>query len=722
MPWHRRIEQILSFPPRVLWRKVCNKIKNYLKQVTGRLYARRFGTKISDTAFLRALDNRFSTIQDFLDHLATREAHRFFLEPTRRREFIATIRAVCPDAASLTIAAADRVCEHIFDLLGSGLTHLGKQIDWHTDFKTGYHFNPKQYYTNIRPAAYPGGYDIKIPWELSRCQHFTWLGQAYWFTGSEKYAQEFVTQVLDWIEQNPPQFGVNWACTMDVAIRAVNWLWGYHFFKDSLSFTDEFLLAFLKSLLAHGRHIIKNLERTKDFTNNHYLSNLVGLVYLGILLPEFKEAQRWRVLSLQELEKEMFKQVYVDGVNFEASVSYHRLATELFLSAVILARMNGHTFSDAFMERLEKMIEFTMYVTKPDGTVPLIGDNDNGRIHRLQVWPDPAREWQDHRYLLGIGATLFERNDFGQIAGDQWAEAFWLLGKRALQFKSELDDQSEPPLPPTSCAFPHSRLYIMAHQDLYLSCNAGANGQHGCGGHAHNDKLSITLHTCGQDWLIDPGTLAYTSDYRSRDLYRSTKLHNTIQIDEKQQNRFDKDNLFHLMPDAQCTVYHWESTTAYDLLDVGHNGYARLPDPVYHRRQIFFSKKDFLFWIIRDTLSGNAKHNIASHWHIGDVETSLVNPLTILLKSTKVTDHCMMVCPLVQKDFTLTTQNSVYAPGYGQQCSGTLLSYTKTVPLPTDLITIFWPCSSDDNPEHVIHTARKLAQPVYEKLQSMGEC
>ena len=45
-------------------------------------------------------------------------------------------------------------------------------------------------------------------------------------------------------------------CAMDVAIRAVNWLWGFYFFAGSAALTDEFRLTFAGSLLAHGRHIM----------------------------------------------------------------------------------------------------------------------------------------------------------------------------------------------------------------------------------------------------------------------------------------------------------------------------------------------------------------------------------------------------------------------------------------------------------------------------------
>ena len=107
---------------------------------------------------------------------------------------------------------------------------MGEEIDWHIDFKSGHRWNTSTYFKRIQPAAYPGGFDIKVPWELSRCQHFSRLGQAYWLTGDEKYAQEWVAQVSGWIETNPWPYGVNWASTMDVSIRIINWLWGLAFF------------------------------------------------------------------------------------------------------------------------------------------------------------------------------------------------------------------------------------------------------------------------------------------------------------------------------------------------------------------------------------------------------------------------------------------------------------------------------------------------------------
>ena len=99
---------------------------------------------------------------------------------------------------------------------------------------------------------------------------------------------------------------------------------------------------------------------------NHYLSDIVWLVYLVIFFQETKEGKKWLEKGLSALKEEMEFQVYEDGVDFEGSISYHRLVTERFLSATLLCLKNSITFQDWYMARLEKMIEFVMYYTKPD--------------------------------------------------------------------------------------------------------------------------------------------------------------------------------------------------------------------------------------------------------------------------------------------------------------------------------------------------------------------
>lgn len=376
--------------------------------------------------------------KDFLDatgcetkkKIFYRSPPRFFFNTHDKERVVEIIKEEYSTSLEQTINDTDEICNHIFDLLGSGKTELGKEINWHLDFKSGFRWNPKEYYLwTGKHVILNDDSDVKVPWELSRCQHFVTLGKAYWYIGDEKYAKEFVSEVESWIENNPVELGVNWACTMDVAIRVVNWIWGYYFFCNSKTLTKEFKIKFFKSLFLHGRHIINNLE-FGHIRGNHYLSDIVGLIYLGIFFQETKDGKKWLEKGLSALKEEIVLQVYPDGVDFEGSISYHRLVIELFLSATLLCIKNGITFSEWYMNRLEKMIEFVMYYTKPDGTAPQIGDNDDGRLHILSNYGSWNR--LDHRYLLSVGAGLFKREDFKRAAGGFHEEAFWLLGEEGL--------------------------------------------------------------------------------------------------------------------------------------------------------------------------------------------------------------------------------------------------------------------------------------------------
>jgi hypothetical protein len=549
------------------------------------------GTKISDGQLRSALRSDLGGEAGLLEFLRSGNAPTFFVTPGNADTIVCGLERHCPDAMVLSVSAADRVCAHVFDLLGSGPVALGETIDWHVDFKSRHRYDRRTYHTELFPASYPGGHDIKVPWELSRCQHLAWLGQAYWHTGDEQYAREFVRQVTDWIEANPPAFGVNWVCTMDVAIRAVNWLWGYHYFlQRSPTLTDEFLLTFNRSLLAHGRHIIRNLERSGETTSNHYLSDLVGLVYLGLMCPQFREARKWREVGLGELWRELRRQVHADGVDFEASISYHRLVAELFLSATLLGRLHEVAVPADVMARLEKMLEFVMHYTRPDGTAPLFGDCDNGRLHRLKVWGTPEREWTDHRYLLAIGAVLFQRDDFGLAAGDQWEEALWLMGEQAIRFKESLDHGPVPPIELGSRMFPDGGLCFMRGGGAYVAVDVGTNGQGVGGGHAHNDTLSFEFAFGGRPWVIDPGTYMYTVDFDARNQFRSSRFHDVLVIDEQEINRFDRQVLFAMQDDARPVVNTWDSSPERDLLIGSHQGYERLKPPASVRRAFWFEK------------------------------------------------------------------------------------------------------------------------------------
>jgi uncharacterized heparinase superfamily protein len=613
------IARRVSLP--TLARLVASKLERDLKHGWGRWHARAFGIQLTDAQFKVTLTPDFADATAVADWMRAGRGPKFFVDSSQRAATVAALRKYSPDNENLTIAAANQVCAHVFDLLGSGPMHLGDSIDWHVDFKTGHHYDSTAYYADCHPAPYLGGHDIKVPWELSRCQHFVWLGEAYWYSSDEIYAREFVAQVEDWIERNPPELGVNWASSMEIAIRAVNWLWGLAFFRESAALTDEFLGRVAGSLLLHGRHIAHNLERQDTYTGNHYLADLVGMVMIGTYCPYLKEAEGWREFALAELWKELEKQVYPDGVNFEASIGYHRFVTEFFLSVVALCQLNDIAVPQGALARIEKMVEFVLYYTKPDGTAPLFGDFDNGRLHRLKVWGDEGREWLDHRYLLAVGAVLFGRDDYGMAAGDQWEEAIWGLGLRAVAGRESLSAAS---LSIESKAFTSGGIYTLRGRDMYMAVDAGRNGQNGNGGHAHNDTLSFELFAGGQTWITDAGTYIYTQDYEARQQFRSTAMHNVLMLDGQEISPINAREPFAMKGEATPKVLEWQAGEWGAGLVAGHNGYDRLGLGIEYRRSIYFDAER-RGWLVRDQVKSSGAHQFTFNLHLTPCEFVLEN-------------------------------------------------------------------------------------------------
>ena len=543
-----------------------------------------------------------------VDHLwgALRNAP-FFLHPSDRDRWTAEFRRRYPAAVSAIVAAADRAVAHEFDLLGSGCVALGPRLPWQSDFKSGRVW-PQTYGPRLAYAELDRPSDIKVPWELSRCQHFTALGQAYWLTGDERYAREFADEVTDWIAGNPWTYGINWACAMDVALRAVSWIWGFYFFADSTACASPaFRGAFLRSLYMHGDFILGHLERS-DVNGNHYLCDGVGLVFLGAFFKSAPRGRAWLRAGRDIVEKEIFGQTSADGVDFEKSTAYHRLVLEAFLTSGLLLRLHGDSLSHAWSERLERMMEFVEAYTKPDGTIPLIGDADDGRIQKLGTQPI-----NDHRYLLAAGAALFDRGDFKRGAGTFGDESFWLLGPDAA---ARFDTLAAPAAPAASKAFHDGGYYVLRTDRAHVVVDCGEVGMLGRGGHGHSDITSFELWLDGTNLVTDCGAYLYTASREWRNAFRSTAFHNVVQIDDEELNRLvSPDHLWQLRDDARPCDVSWSWSEAADRLRCGHTGYRRLDPPVAVTREVTLLKHAATV-IVRDSVEGAGDRRLVWRFHL----------------------------------------------------------------------------------------------------------
>jgi hypothetical protein len=550
---------------------------------------------------------------------ADRARPAIFSHLASRSEIKAIIHGRFPHECEAIIKRAERAIEGRFDLLGFEDISFGPAIDWRLEPASGKRA-PLAHWSAIDYLNPEVAGDKKITWELNRHAHFVTLGQAYFLTGDERYAAAFVSQANSWMDSNPPNLGINWASSLELAFRSIAWLWALHLLACSERLTPPFVLRLLKHLYAHAHHIESYLSRYFS-PNTHLTGEALGLLYLGAALPEFGRAARWRETGLRILLEQVPVHVRPDGVYFEQSTYYQRYTADFYIHLVALSRRAGLRLPPEVEERLALSLDYLAWVTKPDGTSPLVGDDDGGRlIHTSE------RAANDFRDTLAAGVALFGRGDWKHAAGGAAVETLWLLGPKGL---SRFDETEAAPPVDQARGFFAGGHFIMrdgwSDCSAYLLVDCGPHGAHNCG-HSHADALSFEMACEGVSWIVDPGTFTYTGDSRLRDYFRSTEAHNTVTVDgQSQSTTAGPFSWGHI---ARSTPREFVGENGFCYFEGSHDGYERLSDPVTHDRSILFVKEDApeaadgrvrvampSYVIVRDAFKASEHHRYAARFH-----------------------------------------------------------------------------------------------------------
>lgn len=623
-----------------------------------------------------------STPTDLLSHFKSNERDARFFSGFSSNSITETVNALTQDQKrELEQAAAKISFKHCWPLLGFGEKCFGEEIQWNRDPLSGSVW-PLDYHRSIKLQRGDGS-DARVLWELNRLGHWITLARAFAVTSDARFSREFLAQLNSWNAQNPFGLGVNWNCAMEVALRAMNVLGAFEVFRHSSQFDSTSLALILKILQQHGTYIRRNLEFSYIATSNHYLSDVVGLLWLGMLLPELEDAEDWRKFGLQETLREMDKQILGDGADFESSTGYHRFVLELFLYSFILCRNNGIDIQEKYWQKLRAMLRYVRAYLRPDGTAPLIGDTDSG-----QVFPILQRRADDHAYLLAIGAAALNDPEFKIEGATIPEELLWILGNEAAQAFQEM----KPGAPRISSGFAEAGTYILRDRDLYLAFNTSGAGIGGRGSHGHNDALSIEVFACGRSFIVDPGTYVYSADLQRRHQFRSTAYHSTVQIDEAEQNTTDPNVPFVIGDEAHPRVVDWETTADYDKVAAEHYGYARLASPVTHRRTVTCHKAN-RYWLIDDEFLGEGNHEYVIRFHFDAGLDVYIDGSCVVGKDQRL-GTSLLVCP--SADYRPRLEKQSTSRDYGECRESTTACWTISG-LPQKLSWVIVPVCRDEN-------------------------
>ncbi len=514
--------------------------------------------------------------------------------------------------------AADRIRVGRYTYFDLDDVELGRPPRWNRDPLTGIEAPLRRAATlDYRDQRIVG--NIKYLWEPNRHLHLVTLAQAYALTRDECYANEIRRQIESWIEQCPCPYGPNWASSLELGIRLINWSICWQLLRSAGSTVFEhdsgkaFRDAWLRSIFLHSRHIVRNLSGFSS-ANNHLIGEAAGVHVASVTWPYWPQLREWGDQCKSILHREALRQNAPDGGNREQAISYQQFVLDFLLISGLAARRNGEDFPSDYWAQIEAMIDFLASMMDVGGNVPMIGDADDGYVVRL------SQEQGHCPYgsLIATGAVLFDRPDLATKARHFDEKSKWLCAEGGEECFAALLARDCPYRPRR--VFPDSGYVILGDRfetagEVRLIADAGPLGYLSLAAHGHADALAIVLSVAGDEVLIDPGTFCYHTDPEWRRYFRGTAAHNTVSVDNEDQSLQLGNFMWsdHAMP--REVEFHPDQTVQQFM--GAHDGYRRLKDPVIHRREIRYDPRQSAFEVL-DTIECAGPHEVVRHWHFAE--------------------------------------------------------------------------------------------------------
>lgn len=545
------------------------------------------------------------------------------------RRFTSTI----PDAARARVPAGarERVVEAADRLLAGDWLVLGwprpdiADPDWFLDPVTGRRAPQEDYAFALDHRDEEVTGNVKAVWELSRHHHLTVLAAAWWLTGDERYAAATAAQLRSWWAANPFLSGVHWTSGIELGIRLVSWVWVRRLLDGWPGAVDLFEdnETALRQIRWHQEYLAA-FRSTGSSANNHLVAEACGRLAAACAFPWYADSRRWRSEATRALEASLTANTFGSGVNRELATDYHRFVTELGLLALAEADRAGHPLGHPTKRIIAASVDAAAALLDPAGRPPRQGDGDEGR--GLLVDGPDADPWAA---VLATGAAIFgAREWWPHVDPDVTSRLVGALAERCVV-------PERAGVAPDS--FTDAGIQLMRTRPVggrpwvWCRCDGGPQGFLSIAAHGHADALSVEVRHGDVDVLADPGTYCYHGEPEWRSYFRSTRAHNTVEVDGDSQAVEGGPFLWSTHADAvversdEMRRRVGGERDGHDHLVqrwvAHHDGYARLDPALRHTRGVTLDSVTGELDVI-DTLSGSTTHTARLSWHLGPAVTA----------------------------------------------------------------------------------------------------
>ncbi len=494
------------------------------------------------------------------------------------------------------IVEAEAVLRGEFLLFSHHRKQLGFPPAWHKNAMSGAVYEQSGHWSRISDF---GLGDIKCVWEINR---FPWafsLVRAYARTGNENFAEGFWKLFENWLDENPPNCGVNWKCGQEATFRLIATCFAIRVFSEAKATTAARLAKWRQFVAFTAIRIAGNINYALSQNNNHGISECVGLFTAAAILPDLPGSAWFIALAEKELIRQVETLIYEDGAFSQHSTVYHRVVLHDLAWYLAMKKSLGSFADNRLIDAASRALRFMVGITDLEtGLAPLHGPNDGASI-----LPLTNCDYLDFRPAISLLAGLLGYQvPVSSGAQEEVLHWFSLANKQAVK---KLPENS---LPETV----KSGWFIFAGRDSRLFCYAPERFIHRP---AQADLLHVDLWWKGLPITLDPGSFSYNSPCQFAGMFCETRVHNTVCVGDSDQLK--KVSRFLYLP-WPCVKTDWCAERK--IFTATHNAYKE--NGVLHTRKIQQDGPDR--WSIEDTVAktGIEKNSqtISLHWLLADYE------------------------------------------------------------------------------------------------------
>jgi len=283
---------------------------------------------------------------------------------------------------------------------------------------------------------------------------------------------------------------------------------------------------------------------------NHLLENGFSLLFGGYYFRDYTLYNKAKDILFKELNE----QILNDGGHFELSPMYHQIMLFRVLDSINLLKNSNwieeSNLLEFLIEKAEIMLGWLDAISYRDGDIPLLNDSTKD-----------------------IAPTTIELFDYAKRLKVERAK----IRLKESGYRKILKDNYE------------------------LILDIGSISAKYIAGHTHSDIFNFELRVNGKPFIVDSGISTYEVSNR-RDIERSTKAHNTVEVNGKNQIEVwggfrvgDRADIFNIVE-------------ADNYIEATHNGYG---DILHTRRWSFYNDRV----VIEDRLSRDSSAIFRLHFH-----------------------------------------------------------------------------------------------------------